>query len=297
MTVRLHRRPVFRLLVAGAALVALAESPALRAARSDAAPRTIVIDAARRDGARRAFVAASGRAPSAAEEELLVAAEVDDEILYREALARGLAHGDSVVQHRLAGNLAFVEDGPPPGLAGAAPGDAVARDMLQQDVVVRRRLVDRMRARLEEPALAAEPSDAELGAALAAQPERFALPARARIAVARAAAVPAMGTSGVRELPLQSERDLARSYGAALARAAFTAEPGRWTEPVPATSGPCRVLVHEREPARAPDLAAVRNQVRAVVRRERADRAVRHALDVLRGDYAVSLADAPADEG
>ena len=303
------RRPrgrVTQLLIAGGAMALLV--PALHdgtftgGARDDAS-HVIVLDAARLRDAERAYVATTGRPPDAAERAALADAEVDDEILYREALAHGLDDGDTVVQHRIAGNLAFVEDGPPPGVepdGRPSRDDRLSEDMLREDVVVRRRLVERMRARLEHDALASEPTEAELERALAANAARFALPARVRVAVADASG-DASGTSGapdgrnVRELPAQSERDLARAYGPSFAEAVFHTAPGTWSAPLATTSGRVRVLVREHEPPRTPPLSDVRNQVRDLVRRERAAAEVRRALDELRRGYAVSSSGDSAD--
>lgn len=289
------RGRVTHLLLAGGAIALLARAlPGQHPTRDDAA-HVIVLDPVRLREAERAWVATTGRPPDAAERAALADAEVDDEILYREARAHGLDDGDVVVQHRIAGNLAFVEDGPPPG----AGGGALARDMLREDVVVRRRLVDRMRARLEREALASEPTAAELEQALAANAARFALPARVRIAVAAddGATDPSVtpDPTRVRELPAQSERDLGRAYGASFASTVFRTAPGTWSGPLATTTGRIRMMVHEHEPARLPALADVRNQVRDFVRRERAAAAVRHALDELRRGYAVSSSGDSAD--
>jgi parvulin-like peptidyl-prolyl isomerase len=292
------RRYVTRLLVAGGTLALLVHARTSTSGGND--PHAIVIDAARIAEAERTYVATTGRAPDADERAALLDAEVDDEILYREALAHGLAEGDSVVQHRIAGNLAFVEDGPPPGFER----DDLAGDMLRQDVVVRRRLVERMRARLEQGALADEPSDAELTQALAANATGFALPARVRLTIAPVAdgaadtaeTASASRDAGVmRELPLQSERDLARSHGATFAHAAFAATPGTWTPPIAATSGSYRILVRTHEPPQPPPLDDVRNQLRELVRRERAAAALRRELDELRRGYGVSFAATAAE--
>jgi hypothetical protein len=281
-----------RLLLAGGVLALLAEVLPLASAPDDAG-RTIVVDPERVAGAERAWVAVTGRAPAADERAALVAAEIDEEILYREALALGIDDGDAVVQQRIAGSLAFVEDEPPLAIGP----DALATDLLRQDVVVRRRLVERMRARLERAALDAEPSESELAAALERDAERFRLPARVRIALAPALpADDAPTPSGVRELPAQSERDLARVHGAAFAREVFRVPAGAWSAPLAATSGRWRVLVREHEPPRLPPIADVRNQLRDLVRRERAAAAVRSALDELRRGYHVSVAPSAAPE-
>ena len=124
--------------------------------------------------------------------------------------------------------------------------------------------------------------------------------ARARIAVADASG-DVSGTDGapddrnVRELPAQSERDLARAYGPSFAEAVFHTAPGTWSAPLATTSGRVRVLVREHEPPRTPPLSDVRNQVRDLVRRERAAAEVRRALDELRRGYAVSSSGDSAD--
>src|SRR5262245_42356099 len=57
-------------------------------------------------------VALFGRAPEGAELEALIEARVADELLYREALARGLDRADRSVRRRLARNLAFLRAAP-----------------------------------------------------------------------------------------------------------------------------------------------------------------------------------------
>lgn len=286
-------RPVLELLLGGAALVAVAQAVGSSVTTPEPPSRTIEISPARIDGARRAFLASTGRDPDDAELAALREAEVNDEILFREALARGLDREDAVVQRRLAGNLAFVD-----GCADAGGADdahaahALTRDMLARDVVVHRRLSARMRALLEEEALRDEPDDAALAAALARHPERFALPAR--VAVSH---VP-LREDGTPDgapivLPLQSERDLARQLGPELARTALVATPGEWTGPVPSPLGRHLLRVERHEPAQAPALASVRNQVRELVRRERADAALRAALESMRAGYVVDDARAP----
>lgn len=298
---RRPRSPVVEMLLGGATLLAAAHLVASSEQGSADTRPTIRIPHERVDGARRAFVASSGRAPDALELRALVAAEVDDEILYREALARGLDRDDAVVQRRLTGNLAFV-DGCDPAAHAAGTHDPhdreIARDMLARDVVVHRRLSQRMRALVEADALRDEPSEVELAAALARHAERFALPARVRVAhVVLPESSNFAGPPAPAFLTLQSERDLARLLGAPFAHAALSAAPGVWTGPVRSPLGTHLLRVEQHAPARAPELAAVRNQVREIVRRERAAAAVRRALEELRTAYVVEEASAPEDAG
>jgi len=306
-------RPVFELLLGGAALVAVAQVAGSSVTTPEPPSRTIQISGARIDGARRAFLASTGRDPDDTEVAALVDAEVVDEILFREALARGLDREDAVVQRRLTGNLAFVDGcDDPTGAPRTHDEHELSLDMLARDVVVHRRLSARMRALLEEAALRDEPDDATLEAALARHAERFALPARVTVTqvllrddgapesvVTRADAalatlrlggtldVAAASASAPNLPPLQSERDLTRQLGPAFAAAALAATPGEWTGPVRSPLGLHLLRVEQHEPAQAPTLATVRNQVRELVRRERADAALREALASLRARYVV----------
>jgi PPIC-type PPIASE domain len=231
----------------------------------------------------------------------------DEAVLYRAALAAGLDRDDPVVQARLIRNMRFL-------IGAAADGrelyrEAMTLDMAEGDLVIRRRLVDRMRRLLQEPALATEPSEAELQAYLDAHAARFTLPARLRLThvflsrqrrrlrleadaarlleqlgpadVARAAElgdplpVPA-------ELPSASAQDLARFFGTQFAAAALALTPGRWHGPLASPYGVHLVWVHERAAARVAPLELVRAEVRAALREARAAAAVREGLSALR---------------
>ena len=89
--------------------------------------------------------------------EALVRPEVDDELLYREAIALGFDRDDPVIFNRLVMNMRF---------AGAEEGREAA-DLYREarelgmhltDIVVRRRLVQRMRLLIESRAAEPEPA-------------------------------------------------------------------------------------------------------------------------------------------
>ena len=124
------REPLLHLLLAGGGLLLVHRAVAPRRER-------ITVGAEER-AALRADQQRRGGAPSAEDERQRVERFIDSELLYREALARGLDRGD---------------------------------------VIVRRRLIQKMEFLLEAEA-DAEPPEAELAAALAASPGRYALPER-----------------------------------------------------------------------------------------------------------------------
>jgi len=231
------------------------------------------------------------------------AAISDDELLLREALARGLHESDAVVRRRLAMNLAFAE-GAHERSEEELVRDALALGMHESDLVVQRRLVQKMRLAFAERGRAAEPSEAELAAHLAAHAERWTEPARVRATQlyfatrARAEAVSAQlpprpeGELALGEplpfaaqLPPLAREELARQLGATFADAVFALEPGAWSAPLESSFGWHRVYVHEHNAARASPLAVVRREVRESLLAERGARAVRYALAQLRTRY------------
>ena len=104
----------------------------------------------------------------------------DEELLEREARRLGLDRDDSGIRRRLLRNLRFLGE----ATAGDEQADyeeALALGLDASDLVVRRRLVQRLELQALAWARASEPTDAELAALLAREPERFALLARVRL--------------------------------------------------------------------------------------------------------------------
>lgn len=128
------REPLVHFLLVGALLVTVdrvrhggvspapGRAPARAAPASDPPTRTIVVDqevrAWLRDGLTRAR---GGAAPSEAELADAVARWIDEEVLYREGLARGLDRDDQQVRKRIAEKMSFILERqiviPPPGEA------------------------------------------------------------------------------------------------------------------------------------------------------------------------------------
>ncbi|MEE4362245.1 MAG: peptidylprolyl isomerase, partial [Pseudomonadales bacterium] len=77
---------------------------------------TIVVTAEVVDALAADFLLLQGRPPNAAERRALIDRHVEDQLLFREALARGLHLADPRIQHRLTDKLRFLltDDPPPP---------------------------------------------------------------------------------------------------------------------------------------------------------------------------------------
>ncbi len=262
MRALLHPTTLFVLLGLGWAAVDAARRP------PPDAPAPIVIDEALVDALRRQHVARTGAPPTAAELEAAVADQVDQQVLYREALAMGLAQGDPIV---------------------------------------RRRLVQKMRFLLED-APVRTPDDATLAAHLAAYPDRFARPRRvsfqhvffrrerddaavqaARAALAAGADPATLGDTFVHggALRVKARDQLAGLMGGDFADAVMPGEPGDWFGPVASSYGRHLVRITEVLPGGAPTLAEARAEVEADWRREARAAAFDAALERLRARHPV----------
>ena len=231
-------------------------------------------------GMREDFKRRTGRMPSATDEKNMIDAYVADEILVREALALGLDRGD---------------------------------------VIVRRRLIQKMQLLTEDLEPAPEPSEADLEAWLAGHREAYAVPLRVSLehvfvdrsqrddpagaaAALRTALAAGADPAGLgdpfllgRALSRRTERELAGAFGPRFAAQAVALTPGAWSEPLPSSYGMHLVRVTERLPARSPDLSEVRPAVRhdwIEAQRALGDRA---APDRLRATYVVRAE--PGDAG
>ncbi len=160
--------------------------------------------------------------------------------------------------------------------------------MDRDDVVIRRRVRQKMEF-LAEDLAAAEPSDDELAAYLASNPDRFRTEDRLTFhqiflsatrrgraldgdaeqiaeTLARPSAPADMAAIGdpfllgeeFNEMP---QSDVARTFGEVFAKQVFAVEPGRWQGPIPSSFGVHFVFVDERGKGRLPPLDAVREAV------------------------------------
>ena len=309
-------RPLLQFLVLGALI--FAADRWLFDREEDPQPTLIEISSDQLAAIRRTALASSGRLPDQAELRALVDAEVAEEMLYREALALGLARRDEVVRRRLVRNMRFLnpED---ERSSEALFQEALSLGMERSDLVVRRRLIQRMRLAIEARAKANEPTEAELVSYLARHQERFSSPPRVSFshvfvdparrgssasADARMLLSKLRGAGGGPEAQdglgdpflapgngaLGSERELAKLFGPEFAERVMDLRPGSWEGPLPSSHGLHLVLVRERMPGAPPPLGAVRNEVRYALLAERGERALQRAIEGLRDRYQVRVA-------
>src|SRR5262249_53297971 len=154
------RRPVLHYLAIGGLLFAARATLGTQWARLSRTVRPrIVITAAQRDVIRHELTQKPGQPPPTADQERAQGEHtVDEEILYREALARGLDRDDPVVRERVIQNMRLLSDD------SHADEPTLFRQGLdigldRSDIVVRRHLAASMRLLTVTPARVAPPSD------------------------------------------------------------------------------------------------------------------------------------------
>jgi hypothetical protein len=248
----------------------------------DSGGRRIVITQGVADDLVAQHVAARGREPSTTELNHLIESYVHDEILYREGVRLGLE---------------------------------------RDDIVVKRRVRQKIEMIAEEDASTRAPTDADLMAYLTANQARFIQPAILtfdQVFIGESGSVPgivpvvAVTRDALRKgadpeklgkptlLPHRMTRTpsdlVAREFGGSFAAALEKVPVGEWVGPIDSSFGAHYVRVSDRTPSVAPQLAAVRDHVVREWENERRQRARTDAYTKMRGEYQVSIETKPATE-
>ena len=285
-------------------------------------PRRVTISAAQIDLLREGWRRSHRSLPSAAEEARLIAGLADEEMLYREALARGLDRA-APVRQRLVQNMRFLQIGPAEKAAGAEDlyRQAVEIGFDRTDPVVRRYLVEQMRLLARAGDRPDTFTDAELKDYLQRNAERFSVPAFVRLshvfldadrrgeAIEKDArrllarlraggispeAAPELGDPFFpgHHPALADRGDLEKIYGAGFAAEAMALPEGVWSGPLRSAYGLHLVWVHEIVPGEPPRLADVRSQLALELAHERQEARLAAFLSALRRRYEVRIQEA-----
>jgi parvulin-like peptidyl-prolyl isomerase len=254
---KLLREPLVHFVALGA-LILVAQS---LMAEDEPDARVITVSAERERALTTDFEKRRGKAPSADEFAGLVRRYVDEEILYREALARGMGQGDPVIRRRLVQQLSLV---------------------------------------FEQAGIGDNPDDNDLRALLNASPERYAVPAlfsfEHRFFSADKAGYERRADDDAdtgdpfplgRVLKGQTSVKLRQQFGADFAAAVGALKPGQWSAAIRSRLGLHRVRITHISKAAAPELADVKEAVLRDFSAERRKAAFKKALENLRGDYEV----------
>ena len=271
---RLLREPLFHFLILGAGLFALYAN-----VNNDTVepPDRIVVDEGEIQRLSEQFRRTWMRPPTRQELKGLADEFVNEEILYREALALGLDQDDLIVRRRMRQKMEFINE-----------------NLFEQ----------------------AAPGDAELQSYLDAHPEKFGIPEqlsfqqvylstkdnpedaqdRAEELLARLEVDPALDPQAVGDPTLLppglsevSARDITGVFGSYLAEAIATAPLNRWSGPYLSQYGLHVVRVTSRAPGRSPALAEVRKAVEREWTAEKRREANERFLRALRERYQIEV--------
>lgn len=219
----------------------------------------------------------SQRPPTRAELSALIQERVDEELLSREAIRLGLDKDDMIVRRRLAQKMAFASED-----VAAIP---------EPDEKALQAYYERNRDRYATPGRVALRHVYFSRDRTGQTPQAAAAEALARLKAGGSAA------SDPSLLPLTyadvAEADLDRDYGPQFAAAVHGAAEGAWIGPVPSAYGLHVIRVERRLPPVIPSLSQVRDEVRAAwlaERRQDENRAFRAGL---RKRYKVEIAGLP----
>ncbi len=275
------RIPLLHFLAGGAVLYWLVRS-------IGAAPPPVVITADDVSRLRLDYTRETELEPTAADEAALVEKAIQEELLFREALAHGLDRDDRSVRNWLIEQMRVLSND-----ASTDPDALYARaralGLDRSDLVVRRILVQKMRllaARSGEQ----NPSDAALEAFYAAHREEYRAPDRASfwhvflVSAGHGGAAISDGETQLARLRSggtapaqaaqsgdsftvpphvvgQSRAQIEKLFGAEVARAVEHGDTGQWIGPVQSPYGVHLLWIERREPGAIPPLNAVRQQV------------------------------------
>lgn len=198
-----------------------------------------------------------------------------------------------------------------------ATREAVAMGLDRDDVIVRRRLRQKLEFLAEDTIPSSPPTDVELNAWMTRHPDSFrsepkvafrqvylspqrhgastGADAEKLLAKLRAAGPNALiehygdPTMLPAEQPLAPLFDTARTFGDDFAKALMGAEPGQWTGPVESAFGLHLILVSQRVPAAQQPLSAIRPQIEREVLLERKNKELQNLYDRLLEKYTVRI--------
>jgi len=302
--------------VLGGALLFLATGSSGDAGEAAAEP--VVVTAADVAQLRGAYAVESGLDPTPADEAALVEDAIAEELLFREAVARGLDRNDRSVRSWLVEQVRVLSDDPDAS-DDALYARALELGLDRHDLVVRRILVHKIRLLASHVDQRAASED-ELRAWYERNADAFRLPARLSLwhvfvdsaqHRTRAAAAahgehllaklreqrtpPREAVRGGDSFPLpshllaQSPPQLEKVFGARFAAEVSTIPEGAWSGPVASPYGVHLVWIERRAPGAPADFADVRGRVLEGWREERRKERLANLLHELRARYPLQV--------
>jgi hypothetical protein len=279
-------------------------------------PKPVVgpLNASRVDALKQQWFATAGRLPQPQQLQRMVAAELDRDMLFQEALAMNLHLYDNVVRQRLIRNMRFLRLGENK-TEEEMYKDALRMELHLGDEVVKRRLIQAMEQLLLAQNSQAPPGEAAIVARFEEHREELRRPPRYSIEhvfltrerkpeiaeVQQQIETEQLNPEQARQLSspflpgyrfmAQSPQQLARHFGAAFVMNLQSLEPTAqsWVGPVESTYGYHLVWLENLEPARAALLEEVRSELERDLLLEQRNQALQEAVARVRQDYEVLM--------
>lgn len=279
----------------------------------------VVLDAERITELAASLARRTGRPPSRAALAPLVREAFDEEILFREAMARGLDAHDAAIEARLVEKMLFLDDAATVDDAPALLARARALELEREDLVVRRLLVEKLLRLATTLSPDETPDAAALERAYQARRERLRSPDRFDLTHVfvgrdrRGDGVEAEAQSLLRALERggradasirrrgdpfpfgavlvgRSADELDRIFGPGFGARVGALAPGRWSGPIVSAYGLHLVRVDGREPGSVPAFESVRERLRLELEAERRAAKREALLAALRTRYELAVA-------
>jgi hypothetical protein len=312
---RILRAPALHFVVLGVAAYAIAWAMPTTAPPGSRSNFRIHLTAADVARLKVRYTGDTGLVPDAPAVRALIDREINEEILYREALALGLDRIDRAIAWRLIEKMEYLGESVDQSDEQAYER-ARSLGLDRNDPVVRRVLIQKIGMLIRFAGDFEKPDDESLRRYLQEHSERFTEPARidlAHVYFDRAKRGPALESDATAALsalrengePRPGERlpgdaflaghrfenasrqSLAKLFGEPFAEFALAADAERWSGPVASPGGLHLLWVRDKTTARVSDLESVRDRVTRAVSAQRRDDRLREFLQARRTNYTV----------
>ena len=246
-------------------------------------PQVVTVDRSDLERLTEQWEAQYGLPPTPEQTSAILRNHIRDEILYREALKLGLDRDDVIVRRRLVQKFRFVTE----GLSELAEP---SEDELRQFY----------RSRPQQYAKPAETSFQHVYFSSEQRGENARRDAEAALQELKSSPDDGVDWRGLgdpsilqREYGRRPERELTELFGTQFVEKLSEIEPGTWSEPIASLYGWHVVRVRDRTPGRLPEFSTIRGEVEADWLTQRRKEANESLYRTLRENYEIELLDIP----
>lgn len=324
---RLFKSPALHFLLIGALLFTLHQGWVVFSLRhTPAVKEELVIGKEQIKQIKKYILAQTGLRATPAQIQAAIQKAIDDEILYRQALALHLDRNNPSIRHRLIQLARFVSEDPKASDA-AHYRKALELGLDRSDLVIKRHLISMMRLvakKVPTPQAPSRVSKEELQDYLEQHPQSFMKPLQVKFTQIYFSRDKrgSQGASQAKVLLKQLQNEgkkpnealglgdpflegnhfswlndsaLQRLFGPIFTRHLAELEVGKWHGPLPSSFGWHLVFIEGTRPAQVPPLETVVNQVMSAILKGREQQRLIDTLRELRSRYSIRVEDGESD--